>query len=331
MYYFIINPASRSGRGRIVWETIKKELDHLGVEYRHFLLRSAGEGTNLAATLSSSGTPCTIVVVGGDGTINEVVNGLTSFDHITFACIPTGSGNDFVRGLGLTRDPIEALHAILNPTEIRPINVGHTEFIKASADGYSGSTHSPKPADGSDKSGSSLVSRNFAVSSGIGYDAAVCWEVDRSKLKQMLNRFHSGKLVYLLTALWQLLSMERLDFDITIDNDKHMKCKKAYFAAAMNLPYEGGGFRFAPDSLPDDNQFDVLIVDGVSRFGALCLLPLALKGKHVGHKGIHIVRCSKLYLESPSALCTHTDGEVPGFTDKITFSLHDKKLSVIIR
>lgn len=305
MYYFIINPASGSGRGRIVWETIKKELDHLSVEYRSFLLRSAGEGTSLAATLSSSGTSCTIIVVGGDGTINEVVNGLTSFDHITFACIPTGSGNDFVRGLGLTRDPVKALHSILNPTEIRPINVGHTEFCN--------------------------VSRNFIVSSGIGYDAAVCWEVEHSRLKQMLNRFHSGKLVYLLTALWQLLSMERLDFDITIDDDRHMTCKKAYFAAAMNLPYEGGGFLFAPDSLPDDDQFDVLIVDGISRINALCLLPLALKGKHVGHKGIHIIRCSRLHLENPNALCTHTDGEVPGFADKITFSLHKKKLSVIVR
>lgn len=320
MYYFIINPASGSGHGRIVWNTIQKELDRLGVAYRHFLLRSSGEGTNLAATISASGTPCTIVVVGGDGTIDEVINGLTDFEHITFACIPTGSGNDFVRGLSLNRNPIKALHAILNPTDILPIDIGITDYHKVKS----------HPKESASKEGS-FISHNFAVSSGFGYDAAVCYEVERSKLKQMLNRFHSGKLVYLLTALWQLLTMERLDFHVTIDEQQTMSCKKAYFAAAMNLCYEGGGFYFCPDALADNGQIDVLIVDGISRLQALCLLPLALKGKHVGHKGIHIVRCKKLEISSPEALCVHSNGEVLGFADQITFSVHEKKLAVIVR
>lgn len=323
MYYFIINPASGSGRGRKVWNIVKKELDRLDIQYRYFILRSSGEGTQLAASISARETDCTITVVGGDGTIDEVINGLTSFEHITFACIPTGSGNDFVRGLGLVRDPIEALHAILNPAEIRPINIGISEFSRSDAlPGAPCAVSSGQP---------DIFCHHFAVSSGIGYDAAVCYQVERSGLKKVLNRFHSGKLVYLLTALWQLISMQRLDFEITIDDQERISCKKGYFAAAMNLRYEGGGFLFCPEALPDNDQLEVLIVNGISRFQALCLLPLALKGKHIGHKGIRIVRCRKFQVKSPEKCCIHTDGEVLGFSDEITFSLHEKKLAVIIR
>lgn len=327
MYYFIINPASGSGRGGAVWKTVREELDRLGTDYRHFLLKSAGEGTKLAAALSESKTPCTIVVVGGDGTINEVVNGLTSFEHITFACIPTGSGNDFVRGLGLPRDPVKALHAILNPTKILPVNVGHTRLFPAAP-----------PSDGqtaaaldSAQNTVTPLERNYIVSTGIGFDAAVCNSVQESRLKKMLNRFHSGKLVYLLTALWQLFTMKRPDFKVTLENGETMVCEKAYFAAAMNLCYEGGGFLFCPDALPDNDLLDLLVVDKIPRLYALCLLPLALKGKHVGHKGIHIFRCRSIQIESPSPLCVHTDGEIPGFSNNVTFSLHEKKLAVILR
>lgn len=222
MYYFIINPASGSGSGRIVWETIQKELIQQGITYRYTLLSSDQEGTLLAASISSLATPCTVVVIGGDGTINDVVNGFTAFDHITFACIPTGSGNDFVRGLSLPRDPLKALQAILHPSEILPINVGKTTF----------DIQTPT-ADC--KTCSESHSRRFMISSGIGFDAAVCYSVDRSRLKRVLNRFHLGKLTYLITALWHLCTMKRPDFRITIDGTQSFDCKKSYFAAAMNL------------------------------------------------------------------------------------------------
>lgn len=326
MYYFIINPSSGSGRGRIVWETIQKELTRQNVTYHYSLLSSDQEGTALAARLSTLGTPCTVVVIGGDGTINDVVNGFTAFDHITFACIPTGSGNDFVRGLSLSRDPQEALQAILHPTKILPVNVGKTDFYSSDTD-------------------CKAQSRRFMISSGIGFDAAVCYSVDHSRLKRILNRFHLGKLVYLITALWHLCTMKRPDFRITIDSSQTFDCKKSYFAAAMNLPYEGGGFLFAPDAKPADDQLDLIFVNGISRLHALCLLPLALKGKHVGHKGIHLISCRKVQIErlwdssSNHRLrsskrfggCVHTDGEIPAFAEKITFSLHEKKLAVILR
>lgn len=307
MYYFIINPASGSGKGLAIWKTVQSELDRLHVDYSHFLLRGPGEGTALARSLSTSHRPCTLVAVGGDGTINEIINGLGSFENITFACIPTGSGNDFVRGLGLTRDPLDALHRILSPSKYLHINIGQLLI-----------NGEPSP-------------RNFAVSSGAGFDAAVCYSVDSSALKTALNRFHSGKLVYLLTSLWLLFTMERLTLSISIDDGEPAVYEKSYFTAAMNLQYEGGGFRFCPDASPDDDMLDLIVVNGISRFHALCLLPLSLFGKHIGHSGIHVFRCRKAAIKSTDRLCFHTDGEIRGFSGSALFSLCEKKLAVILR
>ena len=306
MYYFIINPVSGSGRGIAIWKTVRTELERLHVTYRSFLLSKRGEAGALAASLSNMVTPFTAVVVGGDGTINEFLNGLSSFENLTFACIPTGSGNDFVRGLGTEKDPLKTLHAILHPGKIARINIGRLTSESGTA--------------------------SFAVSSGIGYDASVCRSVLTSKLKTLLNRFHSGKLVYLVTALRQLFTMKLPSLQVTIDDEAESRAyPNTYFAAAMNLPYEGGGFLFCPEALPDDDYIDLIIVNDISRLQALHLLPLALFGKHVGHKGIHIIRCKKAVIESPYARCVHTDGEIPGSFSHITLSLHSKKLAVILR
>lgn len=301
MYYFIVNPASGSGRGRLVWETIEKELDRLRTEYHAYILSGRGEARKLAQGLSKLSHPATIVAVGGDGTINEIINGLSSFENITFACIPTGSGNDFVRGLGLSTSPLEALHRILNPKEIRDINIGQSNEA------------------------------SFTVSSGLGFDAAVCHEILDSRLRKILNLFRCGKLAYLLIALRQLFTMKRHTLLVTPDDAPGMTFPDSYFAAVMNLPYEGGGFYFCPDAQPDDDFLDLIVASGISRIRALFLLPLALRGKHVGHKGIRIIRCQKAVVSSDSPLCTHTDGEITGFHNKVSFRLKSRKLPVIYR
>ena len=90
MYYFVVNPVSGCGKGKKIWNTIKKELDQLSVEYEAFLLRQKGEARTIAASLSALTQPFTLVVVGGDGTLNEVIGGLSSFINVTLGCIPTG-------------------------------------------------------------------------------------------------------------------------------------------------------------------------------------------------------------------------------------------------
>ncbi len=324
-YCFIINPASGSGRGRSVWQTVERELNRLGVDYRAFLLSGRGEAGNLAASLSKGdrNSPCTLVVVGGDGTINEVLNGLSAFKNITFACIPTGSGNDFVRGLGLERDPVKALHIVLNPQKTVPIDIGISLYGSAPGSGRNISK------SGGSAPESASVTGLYAVSAGIGFDAAVCNSVLDSGLKRFLNLFHSGKAVYLFTALWQLFTMDRQPLTIRTDGGESHTYEKCYFAAAMNLPYEGGGFKFCPEADPSDGAIDLFVAHGISRLRVLTLLPLAFSGRHMGARGIEILRCRKAEIKSPEPMCVHTDGEIPGFYDTVTFSLRQEKLPVI--
>lgn len=317
MYYFIVNPISGGGRGKKVWAALQRTLEHQSVEYRAWLLRRRGEAREIAASLSKLKHDYTAVIVGGDGTIDEFIDGLGSLDHITLGCIPTGSGNDFVRGLALPTDPAAALDMILHPQAIRRLKVG--TILADSQDS------SPLPQ----AEPRTRCRHSFIVSSGIGFDADVCNGVCRSALKQFLNLFHLGKLIYLTTALRMLISMKQYRMKATLSDGSELSFEKVFFTAVMNLSYEGGGFRFAPDADPEDDCFQVCIAHSLTRRRILCLLPLALDGRHAGKEGVRIFPCRSLTLEFPAPLCLHTDGEVIGFFDRVTFGARPQRLPVI--
>ena len=306
MYYFIVNPISGFGRGKTVWKTIEQELARLDIEYEAFLLRYKGEAKQIAASLASLQHPFTLVAVGGDGTLNEIISGLSTYKYVTLGCIPTGSGNDFVRGLKLERDPVKALHYILQPLRVLPIKIG---CVTAS---------------------SNHRQTSFGVSSGIGFDAAVCNGAYHSQLKEILNLIHAGKLVYLGTALKQLISSRFTPMRLTLDDGTTLTFRKSFFAAAMNLPYEGGGFQFAPDADPSSDCFTLCIAEGISKLRILTILPLAFSGKHVGKRGVHLVTCKKAVIHTQMPLCVHTDGEIFGFYDTITFEARPERLRIIV-
>lgn len=304
MYYFIVNPVSRSGKGLKIWEYTEEILKDRKIEYKSFILDHQGEARELAYFLSLNKTPCTIIVVGGDGTINEFFDGLVNYEGITLGYIPTGSGNDFARGMRLPKDPKVALEMILDPQKFRNINIGVTT---------SGDTK-----------------RHFAVSSGFGYDAAVCHLADASALKKMLNKIHLGKLVYLITALRMLIAMKPVPMRILLDDNQLMTFQKVYFTAAMNTKYEGGGFMFCPKASPVDNYLDLIVADGFTKPKALLVLLSALRGKHVNSEGIHIFRCKRAVIQTEEDTCVHIDGEHFGFCKKVCFDLMKEKLTIIV-
>lgn len=302
MYYFIINPVSSSGNGMKVWERAEKLLKKTHTSYEAFILSRPGEATILASRLSRH-APCTIVSVGGDGTINEIINGIRNFDQVTFASIPTGSGNDFGRGLKLPSSPEAMLRCILHPVRFARINIGTVSNGKKM--------------------------RRFAVSAGIGFDAEICYGVSRSRLKPLLNKFHAGKLTYTFIALKQLLTMKRQPLRIVVDGSRLISCQNAYFTSVMNLPFEGGGYQFCPKARPNDDQLDLCIVDGLPRIIALLCFPVARIGKHTNINGIQIVRCRRATIQNKEPLCVHVDGEHFGFCNKITVQTQVHKLTVI--
>jgi len=303
MYYFIVNPKSRSGKGLKLWESISGILEKEKVPYKVFFTEKSGHATLLSSELSSRKEPCVIVAVGGDGTANEVIDGLCSYDSIRFGYIPTGSGGDLARSLSLPRDPSASLQMILHPTRISRLSVGFSVF--------NGKKH------------------HFIVSSGIGFDAAVCHEAMHSRIKHVLNRMGLGKLTYLGIALKQLILLKPFSVKLTLDGEKTLSFKNTFFAAVMNLKYEGGGFMFCPDADPGDTYLDICLVEKMPKLKILCLLPTAFGGHHTKFKGIHILRCRQLSVEAGSPQYLHTDGEAPGACSQVSFSLSKEKLPFI--
>ena len=303
MYAFIVNPNSRSGLGLKIWEQLELILKERHIDYQIYFTRRPGHGTKLAAQICDTDAD-TLVVLGGDGTIGEVVDGIRDLTKMTLAYIPIGSGNDFARSMKLTKDPTKALLHILNPTDYAYINVG---FLKT-----------PQ------------LERRYAVSSGIGFDADVCYHNNlSSKLKHFLNKCKLGKLSYTAIALHLLLTSNPKSMRITLDDQKPITFPKVYFIAAMNQRYEGGGFEFCPKADPKDDLLDIIVVSGLSKFKILCLLPTAYKGKHTKFKGIYTYQCKSAKIESVQVLPVHTDGEADLRSDTATFALEPDRIRFI--
>ena len=218
MYSFIVNPNSRSGEGRNVWNRLRSIMESQGISYQYFLTEYVGHATVLAKKISAAGTPespVTLVTVGGDGTIYEVLTGISDLSSVIFGFIPVGSGNDFCRSMGLPFDPFEALRSILENKRTISMDV---PVIHLGSHSY-----------------------RFGISAGMGYDAAVCQEVLITPGKKFLNRLHMGKLIYLMVALKQFLFLTPSSVTVTLNGKEPQTFQKTWFAAVMNQKYEGGG------------------------------------------------------------------------------------------
>lgn len=303
MYYFIVNPSSSSGKGFHIWKTIEQLLKKEQVSYRVFFTQSGHHASRLANRICLTMAPATIIAVGGDGTANDIINGLANFPGITFGYIPTGSGNDLARGFHLSADPKEALHAILHPSKIEQAAIGVLE--------------------------TDTFRRRFAVSSGIGFDAAVCAHNLHSDLKDFLNRFNLGKLSYTAVALKQICRLKSARLSLSLDGQKPLFFNGFFFAAAMNLPCEGGGFRFCPDACGSDDLLNLCLLKKMNKLKLLALLPLAFFGRHTRFSEIHLCSFRRAVLKSDRELYIHTDGEIPGTTRQLTWYLEEERLPFI--
>lgn len=304
MYHFIVNPGARSGLGLTTWEKIESKLIDENIEYKVHFTKCRHDATRIADSLTADGDEVTLVVLGGDGSVDEVVNGIRFPEKVTLGYVPLGSGNDFGRGLKLPSDTLKALDVVLHSPKRRTLNLGILEY--------------------KDKR------RRFAVSSGIGYDAAICHLLCISKIKLFLNRLGIGKFAYVGASLYQLYRCKPDAMTLILDDNKTLHFKKTFFASAFNLPYEGGGCKFCPNAKPDDDYLDVIVIADVPKIQAFAILPTVFFGKHIHLRGVHIYRCRKAQIESVSALPVHHDGESVSLQHKVSFSLENEKLRVIV-
>lgn len=306
MYEIIINPASRSGRGWQYWKRLQPYLEQHDIPYSAHISAHSGHIAqimqDLTKDLTDASALLSIIILGGDGTVNEALQGIVRFDKVRLSYIPTGSSNDLARDLGIPTDPIEAFEHILHHPICHRMDIGCVTY---------------KDCRTSD---SPIHTRYFAVSCGLGYDAAICQEVMHSKLKKVLNRCGLGKLVYVMIALKQLACTKPLTAELTMPGQETIRLDNYLFLTGMNHQYEGGGFMFAPRTDDRDGYLDLCGAVDLPKLKLLCILPTAYKGKHLRFKGVIYHHTADYHLKVSSPLWLHTDGETPAWTDEIHVS-----------
>lgn len=174
-------------------------------------------------------------------------------------------------------------------------------------------------------------SRLFIISAGTGLDALVCKKALQSKMKVFLNRLHLGKLTYLFLTVQSLFTMRTADAAIRFldQKEKQKNREKMIFAAAMNLPAEGGGVPMSPEADAFDGRLSVCQAWGIPKWRTFLCLPFLVAAKHANLKGFSIVDCKscEVHLSEPMEL--HTDGECCGEVDEMRFDALPGKLRVL--
>ncbi len=302
MIVFIVNPAAGNGRGTKVWREIECVLQQHDVKYQVLFTTDVGHARELTKRLlqeTTSGVyPEVVVAVGGDGTVNEVVNGFFQAGEsmnstypdqsgnnkrtpysCKFGYIPAGSGNDYARGHGIPQNPLEALKLLLSESTSSFIDVLQ------------------------------IGNRVAANSIGCGLDGQIAKTTNQAAYKNLLNRLHLGKLSYVLSLIRVISTYRPSAATLTVDG-MEFNLSKVWFICAANIPYYGGGMKICPNAMPHDGIAEICVVSGISRWELLLVFPLVYSGKHVKHPAASFYSGNSIEIVSTTPLVVHTDGEV---------------------
>jgi len=301
MYYIIMNPNASSGKGMNIREKLEVTLKEEQAEYEFYVTDSGNAATELVKRLTgdTKGKDVHLVVLGGDGSMNAVLNGIVDFEHTIVSCIRTGSGNDFARNTGVKKNAVKALRHLLCEPEMRCLDYG--EVCYETTEGRN--------------------SRRYIISSGIGYDADICDEVGRSRLKKILNRVHLGKLVYVMIGVKQIFTRINTGAVLYMDG-KRMDIPSLFFAVGMIHEYEGGGVPFCPQADCTDGMLDICLAKGMPKWKLLLAVAMVYLRKHYIFKDITAHRCKELKAELKEPQWFHVDGDTECKADVIWMRCH---------
>jgi diacylglycerol kinase (ATP) len=279
---FILNPAAGQGAARKLQGLLEKILRRRGVRYTMHVTEGPGDATKLARTSGAQ----VVVAVGGDGTINEVANGLIGSDK-QLGVIPAGSGNDFIKSVNVSSNLTGAIDQVLSGRP-RKIDVG---MVVCSANAH------PLIVEGNPSA------RCFINGIGIGFDAAVA-------VRTRQIRFLTGVPLYLAAVFQVLGSYKSPHFRIT--SDAFQEEGRRLLIAVGNGTCAGGGFYLTPDAVIDDGLLDVCLIDDIPVPTILRILPRVLWGGHRTARQAKFKRCKELNLSSSDTFYVHADGEIVG-------------------
>jgi diacylglycerol kinase (ATP) len=225
-----------------------------------------------------------VVAVGGDGTVNEVVNGIAGLDGVELAIVHRGTGGDFVRTFGIPRKLEEALD-VARATNTRVIDLGRATYKSwAGPEG----THW------------------FANIGSAGMSGAVAKRVNESR------KAFGGKVAYAWSTFAVFARWRNVPLAVTVDGEE--RSGPMHDVIVANGRYLAGGMKITPDAEPDDGLFDVLLIGDISKRDLVLTLPKIYRGTHLPHPKAELLRGANVAVDAPIPLPVELDGEQPGTT-----------------
>jgi len=296
----IVNPVAGANLTRRKWPHISRLLKYVGLSFDYQYTEGVGHAIELAKTAAVDGYRY-VVAVGGDGTVNEIANGIlhsTDASSMALGVISTGTGSDFARSVGIPRHYINACSSLTSSRRLL-IDVGVVEY----------------------KSKGQSLRRFFVNAAGIGFDAAAVETTER------LPKYLGGTIPYLVGLLRTLFGYQNKSVVLRI-GDK-VEAARILSVVVANGSYFGGGMHVAPEASLNDNLLDVVVIGDVGKFELLKALPMVYKGTHGTHPKVSMEKAANITVESSERVLVHADGELLG-EGPASFWLMPAALNIVV-
>lgn len=288
----IVNPKAAGGKAIKKLPEISSVASSVAPEYLLHVTSSIEDAHRRAREFANLGVE-RIVAVGGDGTFNEVANGILESDRRpSLGIVPAGTGCDLPRSLGIPSSIKDSLIFALTG-DAHPMDVGLAK--------------------------TSTVERHFLNVAGLGFDAKVA---DRAQRKKHL----SGKKAYIAALAQSLTDFGYIDVKIEINGNEIET--KAVFVSIANAQYLAGGFHFAPMARVDDGLLDLAIIDDISLPRFVQAVPSVVRGKHLSNPHWSHYTTTHVKVTATTPALVQLDGEIAG-TSPAEFSILPKAIDVV--
>lgn len=303
-WFVIINPNAGKRKGEQDWTKIHELLIYKGLHFEYTFSEYHKHAISLASQAIENGYRH-LLAIGGDGTINEIVNGIfqqnvVSPTDITLGVLTIGTGNDWGRMFDIPMDYEEAIDIIIK-NNVFYQDVGFVQFTNSTGFDY----------------------RYFINIAGIGFDAIVA-----KKTNSLKERGKSNSLSYLTSLFSSLLKYKHHKSEIFVDESKH-KLNTNLFSMNVGIcQYNGGGMKQVPNAIPDDGLFDLTIISKVRKFSVFRHLQKIYRGTHLKLPYVKSFQAKTVIIDSASPINLEVDGESLGHTP-MEFSIIPKGIKVI--
>ena len=303
-WFVIVNPNAGRRKGEKDWPEIARLFVEANIRYKSMFTQHRIHAIRMARKYVEMGYQ-NIIVVGGDGTMNEVVNGIFTqskrpSNNITVGLIPVGTGNDWCRMFGIPYDYKSAIDVITGGKTFLQ-DVGWVKFQQ----------------EGMEKN------RYFVNMAGMGYDALVAEKKNKQK-----DQGKGGTLSYMLNIFSSLFSFKETMIEISVDGEDVLKAP----VFTMNVgicKFNGGGMMQLPNAIPDDGILDMTVIKKLSRFKVVSSVAKLYDGSFTRMPQVKTFKGKSIVINSKPEVYMEADGESLGHSP-FKFGIVPKSLKVII-